>query len=130
MLAPPLSSTGSEPTLCPNGPVMYHQPLHWKVSGIAGRQTSSDTQSGSCNETVGLAEGHAATGKLAPPPPGLLPLDPSQRCNPKAVKKASDARLLAWLYSSKEFLDVDGACVGPVAGSAQLTDTGGGETSA
>ena len=104
--------------------MIHHQPLHWKVTGIAGRQACSHSRGGGCHEAVRLAEGHTATGKLAPPPPGLFPLDPSDRGNPKTVQKASDARFLARLHSPKELLDVDGAGVGKVAGSAQLTDSG------
>jgi hypothetical protein len=61
---------------CSNRPVINRQPPHGKVAGIAGRQTCSYTQGGSCNEAVRLAESHTAIGKLAPPATGLLPLNP------------------------------------------------------
>jgi hypothetical protein len=69
------------------------QVWHWKVTGIAGRQTRSNTHGGSGNETAGLAEGHTATGKLAPPPAGLFALNASQGSKPQAVQKARDARI-------------------------------------
>ncbi len=74
----PFFSAGSVPMLCPNRPVIHHQALHWKVSGIAGRPTRAYSHGGSCNETVGLAESYTATGKLAPPPAGLFPLNSSE----------------------------------------------------
>jgi hypothetical protein len=104
--------------------VIHHQSLHWKVSGIAGRETGSYTYGGSCNKTVGLAENRAATGKLAPPPAGLFPLNPSEGSKPQAVQKPRDAGLLARLHSSKELFHVDGAGVRTIASGAQLTDPG------
>jgi hypothetical protein len=73
---------------------------------------------------------HTPLGKLAPPPPGLFALDPSEWSKPQAVQKPSEAGFLARLYSSKELLHVDGAGVGTVAGSTQLTDAGGSRTPA
>src|ERR1700686_3566714 len=70
--------------LCSNRPVIHRQPTHWKVAGIAGRQTRSYTHCRSRDETVRLAESHAASGKLAPPPTGLSPLTPPEWRKPKA----------------------------------------------
>jgi len=110
--------------------VVHHEPLHWKVSGTASRQTRSDTHGGSCDETVGLAESHTATGKLAPPPAGLFPLNRSEGSKPEAVQKPRDSRLLARLHSSKKLFHVDGASVRTIASNAQLTDPGRGRTAA
>ena len=102
--------------------MIHHQPLHWKVSGIAGRQTRSYAGGGSCNKTVGLAQSHTTTSKLAPPTAGLFPLNPSEGSKSQAVEKPRDVRLLARLYSSKELFHVDSAGVRTIASSAQLTD--------
>ena len=102
--------------------MINHQPLHWKVSRIARRQTRSYPHGGSCNETVGLAESHTTTSKLAPPTAGLFPLNPSEGSKSQAVEKPRYARLLARLHSSKELFHVDSAGVRTIASSAQLTD--------
>ena len=44
----------SHRTLCPYRPVIHHQPLHRKVTEIAGREARSHSESGCCREAVGL----------------------------------------------------------------------------
>ena len=102
--------------------MIHHQPLHWKVSRIAGRQARSHTRGGCCHKTVGLAESHTTTSKLAPPTAGLFPLNPSEGSQSQAFEEPRDARLLARLHSSKELFHVDSAGVRTIASRAQLTD--------
>ena len=44
----------SHRTLGPYRPVIHHQPLHRKVTEIAGREARSHSESGCCREAVGL----------------------------------------------------------------------------
>ena len=73
---------GFHPYLGTDAPSIDYQALHWKVTGIAGRKPCSYRHGGSGHQAVGLAEGHTPFGKLAPPPPGLFALDPSEWSQP------------------------------------------------
>ena len=102
--------------------MVHRQPPHWKVAGITGRQARSYTHCRSRDETVRLAESHTASGKLAPPPTGLFPLNPPEGSKPQAVQKARNASLLVRPHSPEELFYVDGARVRTIARSAQPTD--------
>jgi hypothetical protein len=112
--------------LCSNRPVIHRQPPHWKVAGIAGRQARSYTHCRSRDETVRLAESHAASGKLAPPPTGLFPLNPPEWRKPQAVQKVGNASLFVRPHSPEELFYVDGAGVRTIASGAQPADPGRG----
>lgn len=102
---------------------------HGKVAGVPRDEPGTDSNRGSGDQTIGLAQRDASLSERASPAPGQFALLPPQGCDTSAVQQPAHRRLLAGTQSPHQLLHVHRTDEWNIARSSQHPDAIGGGAS-
>lgn len=120
----------SDRTAIPDRPVLDVELGHGEVLGVAGRQSSADTDGGGGDQAVGLAEGDSLLCILSAPASCPFPLGQVEPSQTHAAQETREHRLLRDSGSAQHLLGVDRADPRGLTGIAQRSHALGGWTTA
>jgi len=76
-----------------------------EIADVCGGDRSTNSERGSCDQTVGLVERHSSVCELTSPSAGADPLGSAQGCDPQTVEQAPGYWFFYLTQASPDLLD-------------------------